>query len=164
MSRDVQRAFTRLATEKLTAGFTAVMITAAAIGMAGTAAQAEPARDVAQLTNSYRAQIGLPPLKVSMQLERVAQSHGEDMVRNRFFSHAGSDGSDVGDRALRDGYGYCVIAENIAQGHRSAEDVARGWMKSAGHRRNMLDRSVTEIGVTRSRQNTWVMVLGSRSC
>ena len=129
-----------------------------------THANAEPARDVVQLTNSYRAQIGLPPLRVSMQLERVAQSHGEDMVRNDFFSHWGSDGSDIGDRALRDGYGYCVIAENIAQGHRSANSVAKGWMKSAGHRRNMLDRSVTEIGVTRSRQNTWVMVLGSRSC
>jgi len=158
--------FTRRTRKKASSPFknlaTVVLITAAFL--LGTQVNADPARDVAQLTNSYRAQIGLPPLRVSQHLERVAQAHGEDMVRNRFFSHWGSDGSDVGDRALRDGYGYCVIAENIAQGHRSAREVAKGWMKSSGHRQNMLDHQVTEIGVTRSRKNTWVMVLGSRSC
>lgn len=140
-----------------------VMVITAALAIP-TLAQSEPNRDVASLTNQYRAQYGLPPLRVSTNLERVAELHGRDMIRNRFFSHAGSDGSDIGDRALRAGYRYCVIAENIAQGHRSARDVAKGWMKSPGHRRNMLDSSVTEIGVTRGQGNTWVMVLGSRSC
>lgn len=141
----------------------AVMFIAAALAIPSFT-HAEPNRDVASLTNQYRAQYGLPPLRVNVNLERVAELHGRDMVRNRFFSHSGSDGSDIGDRALRVGYRYCVIAENIAQGHRSARDVAKGWMKSPGHRRNMLDRSVTEIGVTRGQGNTWVMVLGSQSC
>lgn len=140
-----------------------VMVITAALAIP-TLAKSEPNRDVASLTNQYRAQYGLPPLRVSTNLEKVAELHGRDMIRNRFFSHAGSDGSDIGDRALRAGYRYCVIAENIAQGHRSARDVAKGWMKSPGHRRNMLDSSVTEIGVTRGQGNTWVMVLGSQSC
>lgn len=129
-----------------------------------TTTVAEPNRDVASVTNQYRAQFGLPALQVSPSLERVAELHSRDMTRNRFFSHQGSDGSDIGDRARRGGYRYCVIAENIAQGHRSAIEVARGWMKSPGHRANMLDRSVTEIGVTRGKGNTWVMVLGSKDC
>lgn len=141
----------------------AVMFAATAFAIP-TVVQSEPNRDVASLTNQYRAQHGLPPLRVNASLERVAELHGRDMVRHRFFSHSGSDGSDIGDRALRGGYRYCVIAENIAQGHRSASAVAKGWMKSPGHRRNMLDRTVTEIGVTRGQGNTWVMVLGSRSC
>ncbi|CUI77842.1 CAP domain-containing protein [Cognatishimia activa] len=126
--------------------------------------QAEPVRDVANMTNQYRAKYGLKPLHISRNLERVAEAHGEDMARYSFFSHSGSDGSDIGDRALRAGYQYCVIAENIAQGHRSPQAVTRGWIKSPGHRQNILDSDVTEIGVTRGRGNTWVMVLGSRTC
>ncbi len=125
---------------------------------------AEPARDVAQLTNRYRAQHGLPPLRVSGLLEQVAERHGRDMGRNRFFSHTGSDGSHVGQRAARGGYRYCVIAENIAMGHRTPRGVLRGWINSHGHRENLLDRDVTEIGVTRGQGNLWVMVLGSDGC
>ena len=132
--------------------------------MSGSAAMSEPARDVAGMANQYRAKFGLPPLQVSMLLERVAEAHGEDMARYSFFSHTGSNGSDIGDRALRGGYRYCVIAENIAKGHRSAKAVTHGWINSPGHRENILDRDVTEIGVTRGRGNTWVMVLGSRFC
>jgi uncharacterized protein YkwD len=124
--------------------------------------QAEPNREVVALTNSYRAQYGMPPLRVSYLLEGVAAVQAMDMRRNRFFSHYGSDGSDIGDRALQQGYRYCVIAENIAQGHRSPRGVTRGWIQSPGHRENLLDPDVTEIGVDRQRGNLWVMVLGRR--
>ncbi|GAA6207997.1 hypothetical protein NBRC116601_12900 [Cognatishimia sp. WU-CL00825] len=139
------------------------VITALSLAV-GTFASAEPAREVAGLTNQYRAQYGLPPLRVSGLLEVVADRHGADMARNRFFDHRGSDGSDVAGRALGAGYRYCVIAENIAKGHHSARDVTRGWIKSRGHRENLLDASVTDIGVVRQRGNIWVMVLGRGGC
>ncbi|WP_421748215.1 CAP domain-containing protein [Cognatishimia sp.] len=132
--------------------------------MAAASAAAEPARDVVGLANQYRAKYGLKPLHISRNLETIAEAHGEDMARYSFFSHYGSNGSDIGDRALRGGYQYCVIAENIAQGQRSAKNVTRDWINSPGHRENILDVDVSEIGVTRGRGNTWVMVLGSRSC
>ncbi|MFY0596207.1 MAG: CAP domain-containing protein [Cognatishimia sp.] len=116
------------------------------------------------MANQYRAKYGLKPLHISRNLETIAEAHGEDMARYSFFSHYGSNGSDIGDRALRGGYQYCVIAENIAQGQRSAKNVTRDWINSPGHRENILDVDVSEIGVTRGRGNTWVMVLGSRSC
>lgn len=134
-----------------------------AAGLASVAT-AGPVRDVVKLTNDYRAQFGLPPLMISSALEGVAQSHGDDMGRHRYFSHTSRDGSDIGDRALRGGYRYCVIAENIAQGHRSSREVTRGWIDSPGHRANMLSDDVAEIGVTRGRGDIWVMVLGSRQC
>lgn len=127
-------------------------------------AMAGPVREVAQLTNHYRAKFGLPPLQISTTLEYVAQSHGDDMGRNGYFSHVGRDGSDIGDRAQRGGYRYCVIAENIAMGHRSPRAVVRGWINSPGHRANLLDHEVAEIGVTRGRGDIWVMVLGNRRC
>ena len=122
------------------------------------AISAEPARDVVALTNAFRQEKGQPALVISTKLEAIAQSHGNDMRKNDFFSHTGSDGSDIALRAKRHGYTYCVLAENIAFGQPTAERVTDGWSKSRGHRKNMLNRRVTEIGVIKEGKY-WVMVL-----
>ncbi|WP_322866880.1 CAP domain-containing protein [Aquicoccus sp. G2-2] len=125
-------------------------------------AQAEPVRDVVTMTNAFRAKNGLPPLVASPVLEAVAEVQGHDMAKRGFFGHKGSDGSTVGKRAKRKGYRYCVIAENIAKGQRSSGEVMASWVKSQGHRRNMLVKNLREIGVIRAPGNIWVMVLGTR--
>lgn len=122
-------------------------------------AQAGSGRDVVAMTNTFRASNDLPALTPSPLLEAIAAAHGSDMRRNGFFSHQGSDGSTIGDRALRNGYNYCLIAENIAVGQRTAKRVTQAWIKSRGHRRNMLNSDVTEIGVIQAGKY-WVMVLG----
>jgi uncharacterized protein YkwD len=124
-------------------------------------AQAGPARDVVRLTNEFRASNNLPELRLSPLLESIAETHGADMQHHGFFSHQGTDGSSVADRALRQGYDYCLIAENIAVGQRSPQRVTKDWIKSRGHRKNMLHIGVTEIGVSQSGRY-WVMVLGRR--
>lgn len=83
------------------------------------------------------------------------------MARAGFFSHTGSDGSDIRTRVSRAGYRWCAVAENIARGQRSLEAALEGWKASRGHRRNMLSRRMAEIGVARGAGNTWVMVLAS---
>jgi uncharacterized protein YkwD len=104
------------------------------------------------------------PLSYSKALERIAEGHAEDMAKKDYFSHTGSDGSGIGDRARRAGYGYCFIAENIAKGQRSLDAVMEGWTRSEGHRRNMVDRKATEMGLARAEGNIWVMVLGAPGC
>ena len=64
-----------------------------------------------------------------------------------FFSHTGSDGSSPLDRIKRTGYSYRSAAENIAAGYRTAGDVVQGWYNSPGHRQNMLNCHLHEIGV-----------------
>ncbi|MDU8929586.1 CAP domain-containing protein [Alisedimentitalea sp. MJ-SS2] len=125
------------------------------------AAGAEPVREVVTLTNQFRAQNGLGPLAVSPVLEAVAEVHGRDMAKKGIFSHTGSDGSSVGKRAKRQGYKFCLIAENIAKGQRSPQAVMQSWTTSKGHRKNMLLRKAREIGVIRQAGNIWVMVLGT---
>jgi len=49
-------------------------------------------------------------------LARAAQKHSTDMSINNFFSHSGSDGLQVWDRANAEGYEYRYIGENIAAG------------------------------------------------
>jgi uncharacterized protein YkwD len=73
------------------------------------------------------------------------------------------------DRALRGGYGYAYIAENVAGGQKTPETAVASWMSSGGHRRNILAPEATQIGVGHAVEGGrapkygtyWVIVLGA---
>lgn len=100
-----------------------------------------------ELTNAERAKAGCRPLRWRPLLATVASAHSVDMATHNLFSHTGSDGSSPFDRMTRAGYRYSKAAENIAAGYATAASVVAGWMKSPGHRANILDCSLTETGV-----------------
>jgi uncharacterized protein YkwD len=102
---------------------------------------------VLALTNFHRQQSGLAPLKNNAILTAVAQSHTENMVVRDFYSHQAPDGSRSADRIRRAGYNYSFAAENIAAGYDSADAVVQGWMNSPGHRANIMNPNLQEIGV-----------------
>lgn len=116
------------------------------------------------IMNALRAQNGLSPVTLDKTLTKAATSHARDMQKNGFFSHTGSDGSSVGDRARKVRYGFCFIAENIAKGQGSLQQVMDGWMNSPGHRRNILSDQAREFALVRGAGNHWVMVLGRPGC
>ena len=130
--------------------------------MSGLPAGADP--DKTSSLNALRAANGLSVLTYSSRLEQAALLHADDMLRARHFSHTGSDGSDVGQRVSRTGYGWCVVAENIAQGHRNLKEVLGAWVDSPGHRANMLSSEVTEFAVVEGGGYIWVMVLARPGC
>lgn len=86
------------------------------------------------------------PLTWNRSLATAAQSHSSDMARKSYFSHQGTDGSEVSDRAKHAGYHYSGIGENIAAGQRTADEVMAGWLASPGHCANIMDRWFTEMG------------------
>ncbi len=45
------------------------------------------------------------------------------------------------------GYIWSGAAENIAAGQSTPEAVMKGWMNSAGHKANILNCGLTELGV-----------------
>ncbi|ARV60993.1 hypothetical protein BZZ01_22340 [Nostocales cyanobacterium HT-58-2] len=102
---------------------------------------------VVDLTNTERQKAGLQPLKLNLNLTNTAQSHSEDMALRDFFSHTGSNGSSMGDRALATGYRFSALGENIAAGYTTPEEVIQGWMNNPGHRENILNPNYQEIGV-----------------
>ena len=116
---------------------------------------------VFQLTNSIRHSNGLRPLKWNCRLIMAAKNHSQDMAKINRMSHSGSDGSTIAMRAERVGYRYSYLAENVAAGQRSPEQVVDDWMKSPGHRRNILNPNITEIGVGFYNQY-WTQVFGSK--
>lgn len=88
-----------------------------------------------------------PPLTRSPALDEAARMHAEDMAQNSFLAHTGSDGSNPGDRVSRAGYEWRVVAENVATGQTSADDIAATWLDSAGHCANLMDAKYSETGI-----------------
>lgn len=89
--------------------------------------------------NKARTDRGLAKLCMNIKLQEVAQVHSTDMARHRFVSHTGSDGSTVKSRAQAAGYRWTDIGENVAAGQATVSSVISSWMKSSGHRANILN-------------------------
>ncbi len=104
-------------------------------------------QQVFDLTNQQRIQQGLLPLTLNLTLNDVAEKHSQDMATKSYFSHQSLDGSQPWDRMRSEGYSYSRAAENIAFGQPTASDVVTDWMNSPGHRQNILDPNLKEIGV-----------------
>jgi uncharacterized protein YkwD len=106
------------------------------------------------LHNRERTERGLPALKEHARLREAAAGHSADMVAGRYFSHDAPDGDDMVDRIIRTGYARGAagwsLGENIAYGTASlatAAQIHRAWMRSPGHRANILRRQFREIGI-----------------
>ncbi|MDX2216109.1 MAG: CAP domain-containing protein [Oculatellaceae cyanobacterium bins.114] len=102
---------------------------------------------VVNLTNAFRQQFGLQPLTLNAKLTTAAQTHSQNMAIHDFFAHTGVDGSQPWDRMVAAGYRWAQAAENIAAGQQTPEAVVNAWINSPGHRANMLNANLREIGV-----------------
>lgn len=115
------------------------------------------------ITNNERAARGLPALAVHPALETAALNHSRDQANRNKMTHTGSDGSNPGTRISRAGYSARAWAENVAYGYNSCSAVMSGWMNSAGHKANILNKSVVHIGVASAASSNgtlyWTMVL-----
>ena len=83
-----------------------------------------------QYTNAERSKRGLAPLTLDSRLQHSARRHTAWMTNHRSLRHSRIMGG-----------------ENIAMGQRSCAQVIRDWMRSPGHRANMLNRSYRRLGV-----------------
>lgn len=104
-------------------------------------------KQVVELTNQYRAQNGLAPLKLDTELSKVAKDKSLDMQKNGYFSHTSPTYGSPFDMMRNYGIQYRTAGENIAMGQRSPEEVVQAWMNSEGHRANILNANFTHIGV-----------------
>jgi uncharacterized protein YkwD len=114
---------------------------------AASAAQADPGveEQVLALVNAARADEGCGALVADEGLAAVARAHSADMRDRDYFGHVDRAGLDPFDRA--EAAGVDARAENIAMGQPDAEAVMDSWMDSSGHRANILDCSLTSLGV-----------------
>jgi uncharacterized protein YkwD len=105
--------------------------------------------------NEEREKAGLRQLVFDPEISDVARAHSADMLDRDYYDHVSPEGADPSDRVRT--ARICIGAsENIYKmstsntGHSEegvAEFAMNGWMESPGHRENILDRTVSRIGV-----------------
>jgi uncharacterized protein YkwD len=88
-----------------------------------------------------------PPLTLSAMLTRAALKHAQDMASHNHFEHVGTDGSTPAQRVEKAGYAWLAVAENIAAGARTADEVVKGWLDSPGHCSNLMSATYTQMGI-----------------
>nr|WP_306337977.1 sigma-70 family RNA polymerase sigma factor [Streptomyces sp. KL118A] len=105
------------------------------------------AEQVVALVNTERSKAGCGPVTSNDKLATAATKHSADMAARDYFDHTSPDGKDPGDRITAAGYRWSTYGENIARGQQSPASVMDSWMKSPGHRANILNCDFKELGV-----------------
>jgi hypothetical protein len=127
------------ATARLAALTLVLLMTSALIAAPAEAAiDAQAEQQFACLVNAERAKVGRPALRIATDLRSVARSHSVVMADANHLHHNPNLASQVKN--------WSVLAENVGRGS-SVTALHSALMNSDGHRRNILDERVTELGV-----------------
>lgn len=103
---------------------------------------------VLRLTNLHRSLRRIPPVQLNATLCHVAKLHNADLAfAQHRLNHVGRDGAMLRIRLARQGYMFRYASENLARGQMNCEWVINSWLKSEGHRRNLLNDRVEEMGL-----------------
>jgi uncharacterized protein YkwD len=107
------------------------------------------ATEILAYINQYRAQHGLSKLVMNNSVSSEAYKHSDEMAKRKVaFGHNGFyKRIDNLHKAIKNS---SIGAENVAYNYKNAEVVARGWINSSGHRKNILGNyNLTGIGIAR---------------
>ena len=102
------------------------------------------------LINAQRARQREQPLTENLMLQRAAELHSLDMAKRKYFEHVDPDGVHPDARIVQQGYPPILVGENLAWGETvksSPAVIVSMWMKSPGHRANILEPGYREIGI-----------------
>jgi len=119
-------------------------------------------QEVVRLVNIERERAGLPRLEASASIMYAAQIRARELAV--FYSHERPDGSRWRTVFEQAGVVERPNGENIHRAVHSAESAMNGWMRSQGHRNNLLNEQATAIGVglyvDEAGRIFWVQVFG----
>ncbi len=114
----------------------------------------EVEQEIHILVNAARAENALAPLVWDSALTELAREHSLDMQSNNYFAHDNLLGCSSSCRISASGYLWKSLGENIytmsgmsVSSKEAAEMIVEGWLKSPGHRANILSTAYTNQGV-----------------
>ena len=97
------------------------------------------------MISGYRSNNGLGAVTIDPELMRLANEQARVMAARDKLAH------DVGpafeERIRKSGYNAGVAVENISAGYHTLAEAFSGWRDSPPHRANMLNRSVSRMGI-----------------
>ena len=103
-------------------------------------------RQAEHYINQIRARHGAGPVRMEGRLIEAALSHSLMMARKGKMAHQFGRGTRFRDRIKKAGV-HGSAAENVGAGYSSMQSVIDSWLRSPGHRRNLLNRKLTHIGM-----------------
>lgn len=104
--------------------------------------------------NAERAKNNLSPLIADPELMKVARVKANDMTKNNYFSHYSPTFGSPFDMMRQFGITFKAAAENIA-GNSTVEGAVSAWMKSEGHRNNIMNSNYNYTGIGISKSNKY---------
>ena len=128
----------RLATAALIPAAALIGLLIASPAQAAVVSPSTLQTQIVKLSNKQRVNAGCKALPVNAQLLWAARGHSKFKATTGTFSHTGARNSSFITRSKAAGY-TAPRSENIAWGYRTATEVVNAWMKSPGHRKNLLD-------------------------
>ena len=132
--------------------------------MAASGAQVDAAA-AASMISGYRKNNGLGAVTVDPTLMKLAAEQAHAMASRDRLDH--DVGRGFNQRIAGSGYDAKAAYENIGAGYHTLAEAFSGWRGSPGHRANMLQRDVTQIGIAaayapRSKYKVfWALILAS---
>ncbi len=129
-----------------------LLMTMATCLLAGsaTAQDKKERQQLLDLINQERTKQEMKPLVMNDKLNQAAQDWSAYMAENDYFDHLGPDGTTPQQRAEQAGYADLAGWENIYYGEGNLGKAAKtfdAWMKSPGHKANMLNQDLNEVGL-----------------
>lgn len=118
----------------------------------------QTAQKILDLHNKERNAKGYKSLILDENLCKYAQKHTEYMAEKNKFVHSSMS-------KLQQVNNDSLVGENIAWGQETEEQVMKTWMKSYGHRSNILESKYNKIGVgvkkDKNNKNYWCVVFSN---
>ncbi len=113
---------------------------------AGDSGLSQEEKQLLDKINSARKKEGAPSLKVDAGLNKTASIKAEDMVKNDYFSHDSPTLGTPFEMLKQYNVGYRTAGENLA-GNQSIQGAFDAWMKSEGHKKNILNENFNYTGI-----------------
>ncbi len=99
----------------------------------------------ASMISGYRSNNGLGPVGVDPELMRFAGDQAHAMAARDKMDHDAA--KPFAERIRAAGLSGSVAVENISAGYHTLAEAFSGWRNSPPHRANMLNASVTRLGI-----------------
>lgn len=104
-------------------------------------------QQIFDITNVMRAQFEADEVEWNEETAEVARGHSKEMYEKDYFSHDSPVFGSLTDRLESQEITFKSAGENIASQYTDAPEAVHGWLNSEGHRKILLEKDFTDLGV-----------------
>lgn len=105
------------------------------------------AKELIEMTNSYRANLNLNELIPNARLTQAAVNKAQNLLAEQYFSHTSPTGKKFSQWIKEVNYKYFYVGENLAIDFSNNQAIFQAWLDSPSHKENIIKPQYQEIGI-----------------